>query len=327
MLARNASGLYWIGRYLERARHGCRLLRDQLATMEDRPVEQIADSWRRLYMAAGRSPVGGHMESTGDEEDFMAADAYTLADDLTFAHHNPDSIRNCVAAARENARQIRNVIGSDMWSCLNVTHLDLRDVEIQAIWAAQPGDFFARAEDSIRAFWGIAESAMYRDGGWHFLVLGRFLERAQLLGALVEAHIAVFPSSRRDSEWEWRSLLAVCEAHFAYRHLYPLEHRPDRILDFLVADARLAHSLRHSLLMIAESLKGVSGSQARQAEVARRVRRMAGWIDGDWPRREPNDDEAACAALARLRQSCRQLHEDIAAAFFSSEIQDQGGRT
>ena len=167
---------------------------------------------------------------------------------------------------------------------------------------------------------------MYRDGGWHFLVLGRFVERAQLLGALVEAHIAVFPSSKRDSEWEWRSLLAVCEAHFAYRHLYPLEHRPDRIIDFLVADARLAHSLRHSLLMIAESLKEVSGSQARQAEVARRVRRMAGWIDGDWPRRDPNDDEAARAALARLRQSCRQLHEDIAAAFFSVEIQDRGGR-
>ena len=322
MLARNAEGLYWIGRYLERARHGCRLLRDQLSTMEDRPVEQIADSWRRLYRAAGRLPVGGHMESTGDEEDFMAADAYTLADDLTFAQHNPDSIRNCVTAARENARQIRNVIGSDMWSNLNVTCLDLRGVEITAIWAAQPVEFYARTEDRIRAFWGIAESAMYRDGGWHFLKLGRFVERAQLVAALVDAHIAVFPSDNRESEWEWRSLLAVCEAHFAYRHLYPLEHRPNRILDFLVADARLAHSIRHSLLTITESLTAVSGNHAAQAKVTKRAAGMAKSIDRDWPGRDSRDGENTRATLQNLGESCRRLHEDIAAAWFNYEIQD-----
>ena len=322
MLARNAQGLYWMGRYLERARHGCRLLRDQFGTMEDRPVEQITDSWRRLYHAAGRSPVGGHIESAGDEEDFMAADAYTLTEDLTFARHNPDSIRNCVAAARENARQIRNVVGSDMWSCLNVTHLGLRGLEITAIWAAQPAEFYARTEDSIRAFWGIAESAMYRDAGWHFLELGRFVERAQLLGALLGAHLSIFPPGRRDSEWEWRSLLAICEAQFAYRHLHSLEHRPGRMLDFLVADPRLAHSIRHSLLKIADSLKAVSADGTRPTGAMRRTRRMERWIDHDWRKRDPEDDGAAQASLERLRQSCRQLHEDIAAACFDYPIED-----
>ena len=322
MLARNAEGLYWIGRYLERARHGCRLLRDQLATMEDRPVEQIADCWRRLYLAAGRLPVGGHMESAGDEEDFMAADAYTLADDLTFARHNPDSIRNCVDAARENARQIRNVIGSDMWASLNITCLDLRNVEIAEIWARQPEDFYSRTEDRIRGFRGIAESAMYRDGGWHFMKLGHFVERAQLVGALVDAHIAVFPFDRRDTEWEWRSLLAACEAHFAYRHLYSLEHRPGRMLDFLVADARLAHSIRHALGRITKSLKAVSANQAGQDEVAESARSMAKWIDREWPKGAGHDAEARQASLERLREYCLRLHEDIVACWFAREIRE-----
>ena len=110
MLSRNAQGLYWMGRYLERAQHGCHLLAEQFIIIEDRPVEQIDQSWRRLYMAVGRTPLGGHLDPLPDDEDFMLADAYTLADDLTFEPTNPGAIRNCVAGARESARQVRNVI-------------------------------------------------------------------------------------------------------------------------------------------------------------------------------------------------------------------------
>ncbi len=114
MLSRNAQGLYWMGRYLERAQHGCHLLAEQFIIIEDRPVEQIDQSWRRLYLAVGRTPLGGHLEPPPDDEDFMLADAYTLADDLTFEPGNSDAIRNCVAAARESARQVRNVIPDKM---------------------------------------------------------------------------------------------------------------------------------------------------------------------------------------------------------------------
>ena len=89
MLSRNAQGLYWMGRYLERAQNGCHLLAEQFIIIEDRPVEQIDQSWRRLYLAVGRTPLGGHLPPP-DDEDFMLADAYTLADDLTFEPGNSD---------------------------------------------------------------------------------------------------------------------------------------------------------------------------------------------------------------------------------------------
>ena len=85
MLSRNAQGLYWIGRYLERAEHGCRLLADQLKALEDRPVEDIDRTWRRLYAGLDRKPIGGSLESNLDDEGFMLADSYTLADDLTLS--------------------------------------------------------------------------------------------------------------------------------------------------------------------------------------------------------------------------------------------------
>ena len=322
MLSRNAQGLYWMGRYLERARHGCRLLSDQLTTMEDRPVEQIEQGWRRLYLAIGRSPLGGHIESMGADEDFMLADAYTLADDLTFEPGNSDGIRTCLAAARENARQVRNTIGNRMWSCLNLAYLGMRDMEIETIWNDQPRAFYLRTEDAIRTFTGIADSGMYRDDAWHFLRLGWFVERTQLVAALVEAHIAIFPTGTPHGESDWRSLLRICEAHFAYRHLYSLEHRPSRIVDFLVADPQLAHSIRRALRQIVDALDAVSDGQLLQIEAGRRVGRMAAGIDHDWPNRDPDDDDATRAALQGIGESCRSLHDDIASTYFDYEIED-----
>ena len=322
MLARNAQGLYWMGRYLERARHGCRLLSDQLATMEDRPVEQIEQSWRRLYRAIGRSPLGGHLEATADDEDFMLADAFTLADDLTFEPNNPDSIRNCVAAARENARQVRNAIGNRMWSCLNLAYLDLHDVEIQTIWNDRPGAFYLRTENAIRTFSGIAEGGMYRDDGWHFLELGRFVERAQLLAALLDAHIAIHPTDNSHGESDWRSLLRICEAHFAYRHLHALDHRPGYMIDFLVADPRLAHSIRHAMARIVDALDAVSGGRPLAVEAGRRAGRMVAGIDYDWPNRDAGDDDATRAALQGIGASCHRLNDDIDATYFDYEIED-----
>ena len=322
MLARNAEGLYWIGRYLERARHGCRLLAEQISALEDQPVEQIDRNWRRLYRAVGRTPIGGDLVSNADDDDFMLADAYTLTDDLTFERNNPDSIRNCVANARENARQVRNVIADSLWSCLNLAWLELSDVGIETIWTDRPEVFYERTENAIRTFSGVAESAIYRDDPWQFLMLGRFIERTQLLAALLDAHIALFPTDDPHHESDWRSLLQVCEAEFAYRHLYSLQHRPHFVVDFLVVDARLAHSIRYALARIVEALDAVSGGRPLDSAPGRRAGRMVAAIDYDWPERAHDDDAATQAALEDVRTSCRSLHDEISATYFDYEIED-----
>ena len=56
MLARSAQGLYWMGRYLERAEFLCRLLRLQVEALVDRPVREIHTGWLRIYDTMGREP-------------------------------------------------------------------------------------------------------------------------------------------------------------------------------------------------------------------------------------------------------------------------------
>lgn len=321
MLSHNAQGLYWIGRYLERAEHGCRLLADQLEALQDRPVDDIDRMWRRLYASLKRSPAGGSLESNLSDEEFMLADSFTLADDLTFEPSNPGAIRNCVASARENARQVRNSIGKDMWYCLNTVHLELSGIEIGDIWNNQPGEFYSRTKDAIRTFSGAADSTMYRDCGWHFLQLGRFIERAQLLASLLDAQVSTFPTGEQQIESDWCSLLRVCEARFAYSRRHSLEYLPCNVIGFLVSDPLLSHSIRYSLARITDALDAVSEEQPAM-EASHLGGRMSAYIDYEWPGRDPEDDQATRHALLRIHETCCHLHDNIEATYFNYIIED-----
>ena len=153
---------------MERTQHGCRLLAEQLEALEDRSVEEIELYWRRLYAALGRAPIGGGLGSNLGDDHFMLADAYTLVADLTFEAGNPDAIRGSLASARENARQVRNTLGKELWGCLNLAFLGIRDVGIEDVWNHRPGDLVLAAENAVRTFWGVAGSTMYRDESWYF---------------------------------------------------------------------------------------------------------------------------------------------------------------
>ncbi len=321
MLSSNAQGLYWIGRYLERAEHGCRLLADQLIALEDRPIEDIDRMWRRLYASLHRNPACGHLQSDPDDEVFMLADSYTLTDDLTFERSNPDAIRSCVLAARDNARQVRNVIGKDMWHCLNSIYLELRDMEIGDIWDNRPREFYARTESAIRTFSGIADSTMYRDGVWYFLQLGRFVERTLLLSALLDAQLEIFPTREMQIESDWSSLLRVCESKFTYSRLYSIQYPPHKVIDFLVSDPLLAHSIRYALQQISEALAAISVHQPA-TEAFRHCGYMSAYIDYEWPVRDPEDDHATQKALQNIHRLCSRLHVKVEATWFNYIIED-----
>lgn len=322
MLSRNAQGLYWIGRYVERAQHGCRLLTEQFEILKDRSVEEIELSWRRLYGALGRVPLGGELGSNLEDDWLMLADAYTLAADLTFEANNPDAIRNCLGAARENARQVRNTISKDLWTSLNLLFLGMRDMSIEDIWKDRPAEFYLDTENAIGTFSGIADSTMYRGESWHFLQLGRFVERTQLLADLVDVQLAIFPASKRPSVSDWRSLLRICAAQIAYDRLFSLQVSPSLIIRFLVTDPLLTRSIRYCLGVVAEALDVISEGRPLKVEAGRRVGRMLTRIDCEWPNHDLEDADATRAMLQQVGQSSRQLHDDIRTAYFDYEVED-----
>lgn len=316
MLSRSAQGLYWMGRYLERAQHLCRLLQLQTAALVDRPVQEIYFGWSRIYISANRLPPGGSLELT-DSDEFTLADSYTLADDLTFERTNPGSVWSCFAAARENARQTRNCVSAEMWSHLNLVYLHLQERDIQDIWATSPESFYSKTSNEIDTFMGIAAGTMYRDEGWHFLQLGRFVERAQLAIALLLAQIASEVHFEESSEADWTSLLRAYHALEVYNRSYSVEVQPDNVLDLLATDPLLPDSLCQSLDVVGAQLDAIGpGPDAESSGATRRLAgRLASVIHYDWPDLRERDK-----TLQDMGAFCRDLHDLITATYFEYQV-------
>lgn len=324
MLSRDAEGIYWMSRYMERAGHVARLVLEQLQAVQDRPLGAIERGWQRIYTAMDRSPGGGELIAGGEDVDEMLLDAFTLVDDLAFEPSNPNALMSCMAQARENARQVRSVISHEMWSCLNVAFLEKREVRLQDIWIGQPQDFFRDAASTATTFSGIADATMYRDEVWHFFLLGRSIERAQRHLALLDAHIGLFPTGERHWVFDWGSLLRVCEARGAFRRVHSNEYPPETAVDFLVADPAHSGSIAHALATVATACSVIGGE--RQDEPARIVRRRVGraraLISYDWPTRDAHDDAATRAMLKALLQACLGFHTDLEQAYFRYAVRD-----
>ena len=313
MLSRSAQGLYWMGRYMERTQHMCRLLRLQTEALVDRPIREIYFGWSRIYESVNREPPLGSME-IGPDDDYTLADSYTLADDLTFEPSNVDSVWSCLSLARENARQMRHCVSAEMWSRLNLAYLRLGGLAIQDVWRESPEGFYRDTESEIDTFAGVAESTMYRDEGWRFIQVGRLVERAQRLVSLLLAHLDGVEAAGEDSDEGWTSLLRAHHASDAYNRRYSVEVQPDQVLDLLVTDPLLPGSLSRSLNTLAVELSAIgAGPDQTSSDAAwRLVGRMGATVNYEWPEREDRAD-----LLRRIGDSCRDLHHLVTAAYFT----------
>ena len=311
MLSRSAQGLYWMGRYLERAERLCRLLRLQVETLVDRPIREIYSGWSRIYASLDREPPVGGLE-LGANDDFTLADSYTLADDLTFERTNPDSVWSSFAQGRENARHTRHCISSEMWTSLNLAYLRVQELSIEDIWKVSPERFYAEIVRDLDTFAGVAEATMYRAEGWNFLQLGRHIERVQLSVALLLAQIATDLSQDEAYGADWTSLLHLHQAFDAYGRSYSIEVQPDRVLDLLVGDPLLPGSLCRSLDSVASELAAIPPGPASDAEDAlqRLASRLCSLVRNDWP-----DTEDRQELLEQVGEQSRNLHRWVNAAY------------
>ncbi len=312
MLSRSAQGLYWMARYLERAAHLCRMMQLQVETLVDRPLREIHFGWNRVYSSMNQSPPAGTLEAFGSD-DYTLADSYTLADHLTFEPTNPDSIWNCFACARENARQARNYISAEMWLSLNMAYLRLQELNIQEIWKSTPESFYAGTAEEINTFTGVTDATMYRDDGWHFIQLGRYVERCQLSASVLLAQISAREREDESFDADWANLLHVFHAFDAYVHTYSVVVLPDQVLDLIVTDGMLPGSVRRSLDTVAAVLEAIGPGPARRsseaaAELGTSLCALVGEGRGgvkEWH-----------GALDRINVDIRQLHQCVTDAYF-----------
>ncbi|MGH9201361.1 MAG: alpha-E domain-containing protein, partial [Vicinamibacterales bacterium] len=163
MLSRVADSLYWMSRYLERAEHTARLVNVNLNLTLDRSPADAARNWGRLLASLPDPPPWALPTTTNPGE-------------ATVDLANRASIAACVGAARENARQVREEISSEMWEGINRLHLAAqRSQPEEAEWTASTNEFLTSAIGGAYQFQGLTDATMTHGEGWHFIELGRYL--------------------------------------------------------------------------------------------------------------------------------------------------------
>lgn len=264
MLSRVADTLYWMSRYLERAEHTARLIDLQLNMMlESRGLAQRG--WERLIDALLVKPPEG-------------ADSYQLTQVVTFDPANHNSITYCIAAARENARHVREQISSEMWEQVNLLSLRMRAANMDAVWEDQH-TFFRSIKEGCHLFQGITDSTMSHGEGWQFIQLGRYVERTNAITRLLDVHFRAFAdvpfkSTVTDDFMEWIGLLKSCTAFEAYCKVYTADLRPSRIAEFLLLNAEFPHSIRFSVQAIHRAILELE--KLTESKRAHQLNRLAG---------------------------------------------------
>lgn len=267
MLSRVADSLYWMSRYLERAEHTARLLDVNLNQMLDQSPANVGLRWERMLASLQMAPPA---EGT--------ADPYPIVRSLTFEATNGGSIVACLGAARENARQVREQISSEMWEHLNRLYLQLRRTGIDEVWRGEPHEFFRMVKEGAHLFQGIADATLSHGEGWQFIQVGRYLERTIATAALLDAHVGAGAGERRQPAaldyLEWVGLLKSCTAFEAYCKVHTADIQPERALEFLLLSADFPRSVRFGADMVQSAVAAIG--QATGSREAARVERLAG---------------------------------------------------
>ena len=308
MLSRVADSLYWMSRYLERAEHTARLLAVKLEAMVEQSKEDAETSWLRVVAALSAEKFVSEVSDPFDVTHTLALDRF-----------NRSSLVNSLRFARDNARQVREQLSTEVWEHLNRLYLRLQTVSIDGIRVHQPARFFRDALEDLYTLGGVTYTTLRHGEGWRFLELGRFIERAQLIsrlldiyfGVTIEGGISIPPPKYSD----WLELLKFCTAFEPYCKEHTAAIRPERIGEFLLFDAEFPHSVRFAVDRVSETLSFVApgASPARRVPCERLAGKLKAAVDFG-----QIDDLAGASIdrfLADISKQCEQIHDAVYAAY------------
>ncbi|MFF0541919.1 alpha-E domain-containing protein [Nocardia thailandica] len=299
MLARNAESLYWIGRYVERADDTARILDVAVhQLLEDATVDADHTS-RVLLKVLGIEPPDGPL------------DVWSVTDLVAFSHAHGVSISDSIAKARENARGAREVTSSEMWECLNATYNGMATAE-RAARGLGPHEFFHFIKDRAAMFAGLSDSTLSRDDGYRFLLLGRSIERVDMMVRLLLSR-----AGDRTSSPAWVTVLRSAGAHDTYLRTHRGALDAARVVEFILLDRLFPRSVFHSLRVAEACLTELDQRPGSRTGARHEAQRLLGRARSELEFLPPGVLlEDLQARLLSLQKSCREVSEAVSRQYF-----------
>jgi uncharacterized alpha-E superfamily protein len=292
MLSRAATSLTLLGRHLERADHLARILGVHVALSLDRTDEPGPEFWIRFMELAGWPSV-----TTGRRDQAV---------EMIVGGTLGPSVQSSVDAARSAAQAVRPSLPSELYEQVNALHWRVHE----AAWQPDLYPFLSDVQLSIRLVDGLMEDTMSHDEPRDFVRLGKFLERAGNVTALVTRKSAELADAPEDA-LEWTAVLKSCFAFESYQARYSGGVTPEHVIECLLLDATLPRSARFAA---GEALMSVSridgpGRRSRPRRLLMRLESVFEQADTQQVARDAHEFEAQCRGLLRqLEMAMREAY-------------------
>jgi uncharacterized alpha-E superfamily protein len=237
LLARYAECIFWLARYVERAENLARILDVHETFARDTSGSQ---NWLSI------------LALNADQERFLEqhseANAQSVLRFYVTDARNPTSIVSAIDAARENARTLRPLISTEMWVQINIFHKRLHAMGDADLAPGQLPRLFSLVKEACQTHTGITEGTFYRDQGWHFYQMGRYVERADQTTRLLDSKYHLLLPRLADvgspvDLSQWNALLRSAAGYHAYRRFNAGGVTPARVAGFLLLNTRFPRSV------------------------------------------------------------------------------------
>jgi uncharacterized alpha-E superfamily protein len=247
-----------MARYIERAENVARFIDVNLHLQLDLPLAP-ANQWEPL------------IETTGDMAEFTKkygnVSECNVIQFLVFDEENHNSIFSCVRAARENARSVRETISSEMWEQVNSIYLQMQRTNLNQVSLSEVLHGLRMA---CHMFQGITDATMSHNEAWHFVRLGRMIERAEKTSRILDVkYFILLPSTRTvDTPYDdlhWSAVLKSVSGFEMYRKKYGRIF-PRNIVEHLIMDREFPRAIRFCIIRANESLHAITGTSLASSE-------------------------------------------------------------
>ena len=248
--SRTADNLFWLGRYAERAEGVMRQVRSSISRLVDdeRPHEDLLAIDRVLrptFAKAGIVPPDDSERAAG-----IRACLDRELGELVFDADRPYGLRRTLRDLGRTASRSRDRLSGDSWRILRSLQPD--DFARRPALAATPrrlsiAGILGQLDQGIQrlaAFSGMGTENMTRSFGWHFLDMGRRIERCMETTMLLES---LLDAGEPEDDGSLFLMLDIADSFMTYRSRYLLTPQLAPVLDLLLLDETNPRSVAFQL--------------------------------------------------------------------------------
>jgi uncharacterized circularly permuted ATP-grasp superfamily protein/uncharacterized alpha-E superfamily protein len=326
------SDLFWLGRYGERAEETARLLivaRDRFHVYRHHQDTEESECVPVLMSALGRitgTDTGSGGGGVDDPAEMIAVAPSTLWS-LTVDPNRPGSLVQSVDGLALAARAVRDQLSNDTW-------MVLAGVERAVALRSDPPESLAEADVLLASaqaqtlagmltLSGVAGESMVHDVGWTMMDIGKRVERALWLTALLRATLTTVRSAAAEQTIIEATLVA-CESSVIYRRRTVGKFSVAAVAELMLFDAKNPRSLLFQLERLRADLKDLPGSSGSS-----RPERLVEEISTLLRRSHPEElDEVTDGHRAQLAELLDAIHvelRDLAEVITTTQLALPGG--